>query len=90
MVFVLISWTLAADDLIHMVGRGETIYSISRFYSITADELMKANNISDPSRLQAGSRLRIPSSAVPVSSQQLTDTVLSEAILFTASRVTMK
>jgi murein DD-endopeptidase MepM/ murein hydrolase activator NlpD len=66
---------IAADDLIHMVGKGETIYSISRFYSVSVDELMKANNISDPSRLQAGSRLKIPSSAaVPVSSrQQLSD-----------------
>jgi LysM repeat protein len=52
---------ITADDLIHVVGRGETIYSISRFYSVTADDLMKANNITDPSKLQAGSRLKIPS-----------------------------
>jgi len=50
----------AADELIHVVGRGETIYSISRFYSVPADDLMKANAISDPSRLQAGTRLKIP------------------------------
>jgi murein DD-endopeptidase MepM/ murein hydrolase activator NlpD len=62
---------IAADDLIHMVGKGETIYSISRFYSVSADELMKANNIFDPSKLQAGRRLKIPSSAsTPVNSQQ--------------------
>ena len=45
------------------MGRGETIYSISRFYRVTAEELMNANSISDPSRLQAGRRLTIPSSA---------------------------
>jgi len=60
---------LSADDLVHVVGKGETIYSISRFYKVSADDLMKANNISDPSKLQAGGRLKIPSSAsnVPVS-----------------------
>jgi LysM repeat protein len=49
--------------LVHVVGRGETVYSISRFYRVTADELMRINNITDPSRLQAGRRLTIPSSA---------------------------
>jgi len=54
---------LVADDLIHVVGKGETIYSISRFYRVGADELMKVNGISDPSKLQAGGRLKIPPSA---------------------------
>jgi len=54
---------LTADDLIHVVGKGETIYSISRFYRVTADDLMKANKITDPSKLQTGKRLIIPSSA---------------------------
>jgi len=54
---------LAADELIHVVGKGETIYSISRFYHITPEELMKANGISDPSKLQTGKKLTIPSSA---------------------------
>ncbi|MDR0323526.1 MAG: LysM peptidoglycan-binding domain-containing protein [Treponema sp.] len=66
---------LYADDLIHVVGRGETVYSISRFYSVSADDLMRANKITDPSRLQAGSRLIIPSSAETAVSgvQALTD-----------------
>ena len=51
----------AADGQVHVVARGETIYSISRFYQVTADELMRANGITDPSRLQLGGRLVIPS-----------------------------
>ena len=51
---------LAAEELVHVVGRGETIFSLSRFYGVTADALMRANGITDPSRLQAGSRLVIP------------------------------
>jgi len=60
---ILISGLLSADDLIHVVGRGETIYSISRFYRVAADELMRVNNITDPSTLQVGRRLIIPSNA---------------------------
>ena len=64
LVIVLSSNGLAADELIHVVGRGETIYSISRRYQVDANDLMRANNITDPSTLQAGRRLIIPSSAV--------------------------
>jgi len=53
----------AADDLIHVVGKGETIYSISRFYRVSADDLMRLNSITNPSALQAGKRLTIPPSA---------------------------
>jgi LysM repeat protein len=60
---VLNSGKLAAEELIHVVGKGETVYSISRFYRVTPDELMKANGINDPSKLQTGKRLTIPSSA---------------------------
>jgi LysM repeat protein len=55
----------AAEDLIHVVSRGETIYSISRFYRVTPEDLMRVNGISDPSRLQTGRRLTIPSNAFP-------------------------
>jgi len=71
MVSALSSGALASDQLIHVVGRGETIYSLSRLYGVTADELMRANNITDPSTLQAGRRLVIPSSndtALPIHS----------------------
>jgi len=57
---------LGAEDLIHIVGRGETIFSLSRLYQVTADELMRANGITDPSRLQAGRRLIIPVNPPPV------------------------
>jgi murein DD-endopeptidase MepM/ murein hydrolase activator NlpD len=60
--FFFFSGVLTADDLVHVVGRGETVYSISRFYSVSADELMRVNNISDPSRLLPGRRLVIPAS----------------------------
>jgi len=57
---VLFPGALAAEDLIHVVGRGETIYSLSRLYGVTADELMRVNGITDPSRLLTGARLVVP------------------------------
>jgi len=60
MIFLLSSGTLPAEELLHLVGQGETIFSISRFYGVTEAELMRVNGITDPSRLRAGSRIIIP------------------------------
>jgi len=60
LVGVLNSGALAADELIHVVGKGDTIYSLSRFYHVSAEELMKANGISDPSKISVGKKLIIP------------------------------
>jgi len=59
---------LAAEDMIHVVGKGDTIYSLSRFYQVTAGELMKANGITDPSKLSMGQKLIIPVNNLSASS----------------------
>ena len=48
------------QESVYTVKKGETFYSIARTLGIRADELMRHNGISDPARLQAGQRLRIP------------------------------
>ncbi|TVQ36882.1 MAG: M23 family metallopeptidase [Spirochaetaceae bacterium] len=53
-----------ADDVIHVVERGDTIFSIARRYSVTVEALQDTNGISDPSRINVGLRLVIPGSAV--------------------------
>jgi len=57
------SGILAAEDVVHVVGKGETVYAISRSYRVSPEELMRYNNITDASRLQVGKRLKIPPSA---------------------------
>jgi LysM repeat protein len=52
-----------AEETIHVVEKGETVYSISRTYRISPEALMKYNDIGDASRLQIGRRLKIPSSS---------------------------
>ena len=54
---------IAAEDAVHVVAKGETLYSISRQYRVSPDELMRYNDIADAAKLQAGRRLRIPPAA---------------------------
>jgi murein DD-endopeptidase MepM/ murein hydrolase activator NlpD len=58
--FWLVPVELGADEKVHTVQKGETVYSIARAFGIDKDELMKFNGISDPAKLQAGRRLKIP------------------------------
>ena len=59
---------LFAEERLHTVQKGETFYSIARSTGVRAEDLMKHNGITDPSRLQVGQQLKIPSAhdqAVP-------------------------
>ena len=58
--FCLFLYNSFAENLVHMVAKGETIYSISRLYKVSQDELMRHNKLADASKLQAGMRLVIP------------------------------
>ncbi|MFV9473239.1 peptidoglycan DD-metalloendopeptidase family protein [Advenella sp. RU8] len=46
----------------YVVQRGDTLYSISRRYNMSVAQLKSLNNISDPSQLEVGQRLRVSSS----------------------------
>jgi len=61
----LFSSGIFAENLVHMVAKGDTIYSISRLYKISQEELMRSNNITDASKLKTGMRLVIPSKTSP-------------------------
>ena len=61
--FLLIAIGLYGEERTHLVQRGETFFSIARSFGVSVDDLMRHNGITDPSRLQAGLRLRIPGTA---------------------------
>jgi len=61
---VLFPTGIYGEERVYTVQKGETFYSIARNLGIKADDLMKFNGITDPGRLQAGQRLRIPGTAV--------------------------
>lgn len=50
----------AADPVWHVLGKGETVYSLSRTYGVSAEAILKANGITDPRKLSVGARLLIP------------------------------
>jgi spore germination protein len=45
---------------IHVIQPGQSMYSISRAYSVPAEEIISSNQISDPNRLVVGQTLVIP------------------------------
>lgn len=44
----------------HAVKAGETLTSIAKRYGVTTDALMRANGITDPTKLKVGQKLKIP------------------------------
>lgn len=44
---------------IHVVVAGDTLYSLSRQYNMTVDQLAKLNNLSEPYQLSVGQKLQV-------------------------------
>jgi LysM repeat protein len=44
----------------HVVVSGDTLWGIATKYKVSADELMKANGISDAKKLKLGMSLKLP------------------------------
>ena len=53
-----------AGATIHVVQRGETLFSIAQRYSLSLDTIAQANGIINPSNIMAGQRLLIPLNGV--------------------------
>ncbi len=47
------------EELIHIIKKGETLYSLSRKYSVSLDDILKINNIDDPQTIREGYSLII-------------------------------
>ena len=61
-------------QMVHYVEMGESPAIVAKKYGVKVDELMKANNITDPKRVQYGQRLVIPvvASAAPAATTPAT------------------
>ena len=49
-----------AQETVHIIQKGETLYSIARNYGADIQGILSLNGIRDPGKIQAGQRLRIP------------------------------
>ncbi len=56
---------LDQSGVIHVVGWGETLFSIARRYGTSVDAVCAANGIADSARIYAGQRLVIPTANAP-------------------------
>jgi LysM repeat protein len=55
---------LHAEEKVHVLRSGETLYSLARTYRVSLDTLLSYNEINDATALPIGSRIRIPSTYV--------------------------
>jgi murein DD-endopeptidase MepM/ murein hydrolase activator NlpD len=59
---------LSAEEAIHIIQRGETIYSVARSYAVNFQDILNLNGIDDARKVQVGQRIRIPGSSRTVAS----------------------
>lgn len=62
---LLFAAVLSAQETIHILRKGETLYSVARSYGVAYEELMRENAITDPRRLHVGQKIRIPGTRAP-------------------------
>ncbi len=66
---------LAQEQTTYTIQRGDTLFRIAQRYNVSMADLMAANNISNPSRIFAGTVLIIPGAA-PAAPQPVVDAAL--------------
>ena len=50
------------ETVVHIVKRGETLFSIAQEYGTTTKAIVQANDLSDASKIYSGQKLKIPTS----------------------------
>lgn len=60
LIFFLPGGFIPAEEVIHIIKKGETIYSIAQTYGVKPDEVLNLNKINDARTVQAGQKIRIP------------------------------
>ena len=86
----LFAYNTSAQNNIHVVVKGDTLYSLSRLYRISQEEIMRHNRITDPSRIFIGMRLVIPSvtdSRQPVTAAYSEYLVVPNDTLYSIARI---
>jgi LysM repeat protein len=63
------------SGVIHVVRRGETLYSIARRYGVSVWSIASVNGIANPNRIYAGQRLSIPTGQSTTGATSTTGTV---------------
>lgn len=56
---------VTGSGIMHRMVKGETIWRLAETYGVKAEEILRANRISNPNELKVGTLVRIPKAAYP-------------------------
>lgn len=57
---------------IHIVKQGDTLYSLSKKYGVTVEEMIKLNpQLKDPNKLDVGMKVKVPSTKLPTGGYEI-------------------
>lgn len=77
------NYSLAEDSNIsHVIKNGDTLWSLSRLYGVSVDEIKKINNLTNDF-LTPGKILRIPNSNQIVTSEENQESIIAEGSVYT-------
>lgn len=65
--FCLLTGIVNADNRVHVVRPGETLYSLARFYGVTVEAIQSANPVIEGTNIPSGIKLIIPDTTSVVS-----------------------
>ncbi len=70
------STTVAAVEEYYTIQQGDTLFGIAKSFSVTLDDLIAYNGITDPDAIEAGQRLKIPpvGASIPTTAASTTTT----------------
>lgn len=58
--FIFFSFSGFAEDIVHIIEKGDTLYALSKRYNTPIDSILKKNNLADPSKIKVGQKIIIP------------------------------
>jgi LysM repeat protein len=63
---LLLAGTLFAQEQIHTIQKGETVYALAKKYGVKEDEILFLNGIEDARRIYVGQKIRIPGKSIQI------------------------
>jgi murein DD-endopeptidase MepM/ murein hydrolase activator NlpD len=70
----------SADEAIHVIRKGDTIYSLARTYGVSSQDILDLNGIKDAGRIWAGQKIRIPGPTTTISATSKRQTLVDHEV----------
>ena len=82
-IFFIIFALTFADDIVHVIEKGDTLYSLGRKYGVSVEEICAYNGITDSSKIKLGQKIKIPSIKTETTQVQDAKTAETAAVSYT-------